>query len=1078
MEEEKLKPAKKKFRRIKRVAVFLAGFIVLLAVLAQIGLWLAVSWLNSEGGQGWLQAQINTALKESGYSVKLDRFRYSLISNVTLDHLEVRDTQGPFAKAENVTIHVSLTTLAAKRLSVGLDIADMDILRTPEQKQKPEKPQGAPIMEPLELPDIYFTRIVLSDISIEKLRLSKAVTGQELMLTPALSGDLLLKSDKLISNLTLAIGHPDESTLPLPDKITLKGELKTSAPYLALEKIEVTAKGYHLKGQGTADLGANPKVEISVDYAAPDLSTFAPGHPGTLEGTANISGPIDKIAADIKAKLNMVEAAEKQIGPAEIVLMLGNVGAPEGTVDIKSTYQDLPVTLNTGFRLENGTLALSGIKASAPEVAANGDLKIILDGAKVNGNLVAQIKSFEPYAPLLQTDIKGSAELKLDLTAQEDKQSIIAKVGLKDIIYETIALSKLDATAHLPDVTNPWPDKGEVNFSGLNAGEATIEKLTANIVEKAESVYTLNTTASGTAKQPFTLTASSDLSGLKTGEPAAQNINALIETGGGRMKLTGKADQSALDLILTSRDFPLSGLSAELPAQLSSLSMNIDAALKGALDNPEAKADIALSPLKLGDENAPDITVNIAATYKDKKAIANLNGRGEGIKTLAGNITLPLTLAVQPYQLDLSNATPLTGKFEANLNGNKMAALVLPPGQSFEGLIRASGTLAGSFGQPEITGTVSVDDGKFIDKQSGVAMNDIVVRADLTLDSITLTKLTATDGAEGDLKINGSYAFGQPDAAADFKVRAKALHLLKSHTADGKFDADLSINGAGKKYKLSGVIKPEFINVNIPQNFGTTIPQVNIVEADKVDEHDSSLEIALDILFDMPKRLFVRGWGLDTEFGGSLDIRGTAEEPLIEGTMKSLRGTYKEFGKKFDLAKANLRFSGAIPPSPFLDILAETDAEDIKAQVNLSGPVTKPSIKMSSEPALPEDEVLAKVLFGKDLTDISPYQAIQLTQTLQRFSGGGGGNGFDPMGAVLGATGLDELNVEMSEEGAATVGAGKYLTDKVYLEVQGGGEEGSGGARIEIEVTPNISVESEVGQDAQGGAGVFWKKDY
>lgn len=1078
MEEEKPKPAKKKFRRTKRVLVFLVGFIVLLAILAQIGLWLAVGWLNSEGGQGWLQAQINAALKESGYSVKLDRFRYSLISNITLDHLEISDAQGPFAKAENITIHVSLTTLAAKRLSIGLDIASLDLLRTPEQKQKSEQPPGAPLMEPLNVPDIYFTRIVLADLSIEKLHLSEEVAGQDLILSPALSGDVLLKPDKLISNLTLAIDQPDEATLPLPDKITLKGDLMASAPALSLEKIEVTAKGYHLKGQGTADLGGAPKIEISADYAVPDLSLFALGHPGTLEGTANLSGPIEKIAADIKAKLNMEEAAEKQIGPAEIALMLGNVSAPEGTVDIKSTYQDLPVTLNTGFLLKEGTLALSDIKASAPEATANGDLNIILNGAKATGNLTAQVKSFEPYAPLVQTDIKGSAELKLDLAVQDEKQSITAKIALKDIIYQTLSLSKLNATAHLPDVTNPWPDNGEVNLSGLNAGEAMIEKLTVRIVQKTESEYALNATANGTAKQPFTLTASSDLSGLKTGAPAAQNINALIETGGGKMKLTGKADQTALDLTLTSKDFPLSGLPADLPAQLSGLSMNIDAALKGALDNPEAKADIALSPLKLGDENAPDVTLDIAASYKDKNAAATLSGKGEGIKTLTGNVSLPLTFAVQPYQLDLTDATPLSGKFEANLSGDKMAALVLPPGQSFEGLIRASGTIAGSMGQPAITGTVSVDDGKFIDKQSGVAMNDIIVRADLTRDSLTLSKLTATDGEEGDLKVNGSYAFGQPDAAADFKVRAKSLHLLKSHTADGKFDADLSMSGAGKKYKLSGVIKPEFINVNIPQNFGTAIPQVNIVEADKVDEHDSPLEIALDILFDMPKRLFVRGWGLDTEFGGSLDIRGTAEEPLIEGTMKSIRGTYKEFGKKFDLAKANLRFSGTIPPSPFLDILAETDAEDIKAQVNLTGPVTKPGIKMSSEPALPEDEVLAKVLFGKDMKDISPYQAIQLAQTLRRFAGGGGGGGFDPMGSVMGATGLDELNVEMSEEGGATVGAGKYLTDKVYLEVQGGGEEGSGGARIEIEVTPNISVESEVGQDAQGGAGVFWKKDY
>jgi translocation and assembly module TamB len=111
------------------------------------------------------------------------------------------------------------------------------------------------------------------------------------------------------------------------------------------------------------------------------------------------------------------------------------------------------------------------------------------------------------------------------------------------------------------------------------------------------------------------------------------------------------------------------------------------------------------------------------------------------------------------------------------------------------------------------------------------------------------------------------------------------------------------------------------------------------------------------------------------------------------------------------------------------------------------------------------------------VSDISPFQAIQLEQSLRRFSGKGGG-GLDPLGALRSATGLDDLSVESTADEGTTVGAGKYITDKVYIGVQHGQSEASGAASIKVDITPNIAVDSRVGQDSQGGAGVSWHWDY
>jgi autotransporter translocation and assembly factor TamB len=58
------------------------------------------------------------------------------------------------------------------------------------------------------------------------------------------------------------------------------------------------------------------------------------------------------------------------------------------------------------------------------------------------------------------------------------------------------------------------------------------------------------------------------------------------------------------------------------------------------------------------------------------------------------------------------------------------------------------------------------------------------------------------------------------------------------------------------------------------------------------------------------------------------------------------------------------------------------------------------------------------------------------------------------------------------------VSAGKYISDTVYLEVEQGLGPDSGKASVQWEVTPNITVETEAGVNAEGGAGVSWKWDY
>jgi autotransporter translocation and assembly factor TamB len=77
---------------------------------------------------------------------------------------------------------------------------------------------------------------------------------------------------------------------------------------------------------------------------------------------------------------------------------------------------------------------------------------------------------------------------------------------------------------------------------------------------------------------------------------------------------------------------------------------------------------------------------------------------------------------------------------------------------------------------------------------------------------------------------------------------------------------------------------------------------------------------------------------------------------------------------------------------------------------------------------------------------------------------------------------IDPLQVKQREtpEGTqeAAVVAGKYILDGVYLEVEKGTEATRDKASLHVEITPNITVGTEVGVNSQGGVSLNWRRDH
>lgn len=242
--------------------------------------------------------------------------------------------------------------------------------------------------------------------------------------------------------------------------------------------------------------------------------------------------------------------------------------------------------------------------------------------------------------------------------------------------------------------------------------------------------------------------------------------------------------------------------------------------------------------------------------------------------------------------------------------------------------------------------------------------------------------------------------------------------------------------------------------------------------SDPVETGTSSAGFGLDVSVSAPGRIFVRGRGLDAELGGNLRLTGDTNNIISTGRFELERGRLDILGKRFDLEEGTAQFQGDF--IPYIRFVTTTSTENGTASIIVEGPADAPEVTFESSPAGPQDEVLAQLLFGRNLSEISAFQALQLANAVATLAGRGG-NGV--VGNLRDRFGLDDLDVTTTDSGETALRVGKYLTDNVYTDVTAA-SDGTADVSLNIDLTDSIVGKVTLGSDGTSSLGVFFEKDY
>lgn len=510
--------------------------------------------------------------------------------------------------------------------------------------------------------------------------------------------------------------------------------------------------------------------------------------------------------------------------------------------------------------------------------------------------------------------------------------------------------------------------------------------------------------------------------------------------------------------------------------------------------------------------NNPQLTVDAKGRLADNIREVQLTGRLANLGLLLPEFPGPVMISGSAvdrgngYELALQGSGP--GQIDARVNGS-VAANFASANLSIQGSAQAG--LANPFlGGRVVSGPVSMDlrvngplalnslsgqlrlaRGRVIDPSLPFTLENLDATAALSNGRVQVDVNTQLSSG-GRVTVSGPVGLSAP-YQGDLRIALQQAVVRDPNLYETTANGDLRINGpltggamiAGTIDLLSteiriastGLTGQEMIDglrhVRDTAAVRETRRRAQIgTEADGGGASGGESAFGLNVLVSAPNQVFIRGRGLDAELGGTLRLSGTTANVIPSGGFALIRGRLDILGRRLDLTEASLQLEGDFDAR--LRIVATSLNDGISSSVVIEGSASDPQVSFTSQPELPQEEVLAQLLFGRRLDSLSALQALQLANAVATLAGKGG-DGI--VSNLRQGFGLDDLDVGTDSEGNAQLKAGKYLSEKVYSEVAIDGK-GQTQINLNLDLTDDVTVKAKVGADGDTGLGIFYERDY
>jgi len=881
-------------------------------------------------------------------------------------------------------------------------------------------------------------------------------------------------------------GSVDGSAFLDGHRVALESDIALAGETKRLTGLEFTTTGTTLTGDITQN-GAG-LLDGTVKLEAPDITLAASLFLMEASGSANADIALSHTEtgqnATVDARIRDIVLDGVQVAAADVkasIEDLFGVPAVDGTVDgqgiVAAGYEvtTLAARANTqGERTDfsaNAALSIGTTIDTAGSLQPEaGGFRLVLDRADlVQGDLAARLR--RPASLLLAGDIITIDDLDLAVGGGEVKAS--GKIAeTLDLNVSIAQLPLAIANAIKPDLALGGTVDGTASVSGTRDNPNVRFDVTGSALRAAAlgqaGISSLDVVARGT----------STTNRLQI-DATVTSPDGFRATANGGVPL----GDGQLDLDINLDRFPLASLNAVAQGQDLAGTVTGSAKVTGPLANPAATFTIngnGLSAAPLVEFGAAPLTLAVQGSYADQ-VLSLSSSQVAGPQGLAISAQGRLPLSGAGMNLQVRGSVPLA------LANRQLAER----GTQVAGILTFDANVGGQLASPVINGSFSTANVQVIDPDTNVRLTGVALAGRIDGDRVTLTSARAGFADGGELRASGTIGIDPASGfPADIRIVLDNARYRDEEMVAATVDGELSITGQLTRDPLiAGEIRIDRAEISIPENFGGGAPVIDVIHVDPPAAVVTTLKRArmiggtpvpasrpsvarLDITISAPNQIFIRGRGLDAELGGNLRVTGPVNDIQPIGGFELIRGHLQIIGQRITFTQGRVTLIGDF--DPFVDFTATSQGQDITVTVTVSGRVSDLNITFSSQPELPQDEVLAQLIFKRSLSELSAFQIAQLAAAAAELAGGGNNSLLQNLRQ---ATGLDELDVVTDSEGNAAVQAGRYIEDNIYLGVQAGAE-GTTKGTVNLDITPDLTARGAVGSDGDSSIGLFFERDY
>jgi translocation and assembly module TamB len=851
---------------------------------------------------------------------------------------------------------------------------------------------------------------------------------------------------------------------------------------------------YRVQLSGSARAAGLPLMPLEVSGTlGKDSFGFDTAEIDLFGGHASVSGQVVWSPKELWSVAGHVAAinpgALRPDLPGSVSFMLGASGRGLDTKgDLTASFDKLSGKLRGVAASGSGTVTRSGNTWGFSEVRVGlGSARVALDGhisERMDLRFAVSAADLSLLAPGTRGELKASGTVRGTLT---DPAIVVTAHG-GDFDYQGIKLESFDAEVNFDPGASQQPSKIDARLRKLSYRKRTLDSVSL-MLSGPPSSYDVRLAVAATGLAASAQARGAYAHGVFNGELEALAINGseslhlslerpvalsaapdhlrlewlcLVGTPGS-LCADGDWSAAAWSATVMTNQLPLHTLTAGMTpgieylgtaSALARVSGGPSTPVVGTLRADLSDAQIAhkLASRRIEHTRIGSGTVTVSATPALVTAQADL-GDGE-VGTIHGR------LDAQRLTLARWQDMPLTGELHMQTAELGLVSLYVPDIDRAAGHFNADVQLAGTAGTPRLAGQVKISDGEFDVYQVNLALRQVQLDARLSDAGLDFDG-SAHTGA-GSVKADGHLEWRELLPYGKFHLQGTNLRVADVPEAQIDASPDLEFDVEGRKIEVTGKVTVPYARIQ-PKDFAGAArasPDEVIVGSEEEDP-TKRVEVMSNITLSLGDRVTIDTTGLTCRLTGSITIRsGYDAFTRATGELSVAEGKYTAYGRKLDIERGRLIFTGGPIDNPGIDLRAIKSFPDVKAGVNVRGTLLQPHMTFFSDPSLPQSQIVSLILAGGSL---------ESAQNRTTGGSGAGGAALAQGAAILGQqlgsrVGIEDVSLESDITNETSLVLGRYLSPRLYVSYGISLTQQFNTLKLRYTLGDHWTVRTEVGQ--------------